>query len=155
MKDKSDYSPADITIYLPKTNTIYKDKSLLIYDKMTSRILLVGKEAEDATGRTEDHKMVSPFRRGAIADYTIATKMLKIFLGRAYQKAGIKHKILKEKRIVACYHVPLTEVDKVTLLNCIQNLGAASAMIVPGTIDSFIESLSNPLCTYEKRSAKD
>ncbi|MDE6052289.1 MAG: rod shape-determining protein, partial [Lachnospiraceae bacterium] len=71
MVELNSYEPADIEIHLKDKGMVLKEKSLVAFTKSDGKILAIGKEAEEISRKNiEDVQVISPLRRGMIADYT-------------------------------------------------------------------------------------
>jgi len=86
-KETDLFEPADIVVYIQGKGIVLKEKSLLAYDTVSKKIIAVGNEVEDIIKNPQkDIKIVSPLRRGIIADYIVAVKLLRFLLIKAWGK---------------------------------------------------------------------
>ena len=60
------YEPADIEVYIKNKGLVLRERSLIAYQHSDGKILAVGTEAEQ---KRDGVVVVSPLRRGMIADY--------------------------------------------------------------------------------------
>ena len=71
------YEPADIAIYIQDKGMVLKEKSLVAFDAVNSKIIAFGTEAEYiAKGNAENILVASPLRQGMIVDYHLLYKAL-------------------------------------------------------------------------------
>ena len=78
------FEPADIVIYIQGRGIVLKEKSLVAFDNVSGKIAAFGKEAEDMVKNPAEHiKIISPMKRGSIADYMAAVKLFQYLLKKA------------------------------------------------------------------------
>ena len=109
--EPADYEPADIAIYIQGKGIVLKEKSLVACDPVSGKILAFGTEAERMAEQASGHiRVVSPLRRGMIADYFISVHLFTCFL----QKAWGRKRFLKP-RIALCVPEGITPVERKAL----------------------------------------
>lgn len=108
----------EIAIDLGTANTliIYNDKvvvdepSIVAKDRMTGKIIAVGKKAMQMHGKThEDIKTIRPLRDGVIADFDAAEHMIRGMIKMINPKKQLFAPSLK---MVICIPSGITEVEK-------------------------------------------
>ena len=78
------YEPADIAIYIQDKGMVLKEKSLVAFDAVNSKIIAFGTEAEYiAKGNAENILVASPLRQGMIVDYPVAVSLFTHLLYKA------------------------------------------------------------------------
>ncbi len=81
------YEPADIEIYVKNKGLVLKEKSLVAFDPYSKKILGIGDEAQALAAQDlESVAVQSPLRQGLVADYTMADRMFRHMLQKAYGK---------------------------------------------------------------------
>lgn len=120
------YEPADIEVYIRGKGLVFREKSLIAYQENDGKILAVGTEAGQIAQQQRDGvAVISPFRRGMIADYHAAVQLLRTVLGRTW---GKRH--FRRPHIAVCGISPdITEVEKKALEDMMYQLGAGEVTI--------------------------
>ena len=128
------YEPADIIIHVRGKGIVLREKSLIAIRKDQSKIVAVGTDAEAWKG-SDDVIVLSPFRQGMIADYSVAG----ILLSRLLTKALGKNSIFRKKPAIAlCVPKGITPVEKVELLNALIQAGADKIFMAEIPVERFI-----------------
>ena len=88
------YEPADIEIYVKNKGLVLKEKSLVAFDPYSKKILGIGDEAQALAAQDlESVAVQSPLRQGLVADYTMADRMFRHMLQKAYGKNAFLSRI--------------------------------------------------------------
>ena len=113
-----DFMTEDIAIDLGTANTliIHNDKvvidspSIVARDRITSKIIAVGKEANMMQGKTHENiKTIRPLKDGVIADFDASEQMIKMFIKSI---PALKKKLFTPAlRMVICIPSGITEVE--------------------------------------------
>ncbi len=113
-----DFLTEQIAIDLGTANTliIHKDKvvvdnpSIVARDRMTGKIIAVGKEASMMQGKThKDIQTVRPLKDGVIADFEASEQMLTLFIQSI---PGLKRRFFKPSLLmIICIPSGITEVE--------------------------------------------
>ena len=113
-----DFMTEDIAIDLGTANTliIHNDKvvidspSIVARDRITGKIIAVGKEANMMQGKTHDNiKTIRPLKDGVIADFDASEKMISMFIKSI---PALKNKLFTPAlRMVICIPSGITEVE--------------------------------------------
>ncbi|AWM13434.1 rod shape-determining protein [Flavobacterium sp. NRK F10] len=113
-----DFMTEDIAIDLGTANTliIHNDKvvidspSIVARDRITGKIIAVGKEANMMQGKTHENiKTIRPLKDGVIADFDASEKMLQLFIKSI---PALKKKLFTPAlRLVICIPSGITEVE--------------------------------------------
>ncbi|MBS4039530.1 MAG: rod shape-determining protein [Flavobacterium sp.] len=113
-----DFMIEDIAIDLGTANTliIHNDKvvidspSIVARDRITGKIIAVGKEANMMQGKTHENiKTIRPLKDGVIADFDASEKMINLFIKSI---PALKKKLFTPAlRMVVCIPSGITEVE--------------------------------------------
>jgi rod shape-determining protein MreB len=113
-----DFMTEDIAIDLGTANTliIHNDKvvidspSIVARDRVTGKIIAVGKEANQMQGKTHENiKTIRPLKDGVIADFDASEQMIKMFIKSI---PALKKKFFTPAlRMVICIPSGITEVE--------------------------------------------
>lgn len=113
-----DFMTEDIAIDLGTANTliIHNDKvvidspSIVARDRVTGKIIAVGKEANMMQGKTHENiKTIRPLKDGVIADFAASEEMIKLFIKSI---PALKKKLFTPAlRMVICIPSGITEVE--------------------------------------------
>jgi rod shape-determining protein MreB len=69
--------------FIPKRGVVMNEPSVVAVSILENKILAIGQEAKEMTGRTPDNIVVyRPLREGVIADYRITESMLRYFINK-------------------------------------------------------------------------
>ncbi len=113
-----DFMTEDIAIDLGTANTliIHNDKvvidmpSIVARDRMTGKIIAVGREANLMQGKTHENiKTIRPLKDGVIADFDASEKMISMFIKMI--PALKKRMFTPALRMVVCIPSGITEVE--------------------------------------------
>ena len=113
-----DFMTEDIAIDLGTANTliIHNDKvvidspSIVARDRITGKIIAVGKEANMMQGKTHENiKTIRPLKDGVIADFDASEQMIKMFIKSI---PALKKKLFTPAlRMIICIPSGITEVE--------------------------------------------
>lgn len=136
------YEPADISIYVQGRGMVLKEKSVMAYQKSDGKIVAYGTEAEQMVGNNAaDIEVMSPLRRGMIADYCVAAKLFALLITEALGKDGRSSLLWNRKyrRVVLCVPQKITEVEKKALEDLMRwEVRAKQVLIVDMPAEEFI-----------------
>lgn len=134
------YEPADIVIYIQGKGMVLKEKSLVAYDMQTSKILAIGTDAERMTGKeSENVRVISPLRRGTVADYFVSVQMFTYLLEKAWGKRP-----LFKPHIAVCVSENLTEVERKALEDALFQSRAKDVMVISVPAGQFAALAETP-----------
>ena len=92
-----DLGTCNSIVFTPQKGVVLKEPSVVGVTLAENKILAVGQEAKEMTGRTPDTiKIYRPLKDGVIADYRVTEAMLKYFIKRA----SSRFRILKPELLV-------------------------------------------------------
>jgi rod shape-determining protein MreB len=120
-----DLGTCNSLVYIPKIGVVLNEPSVVAVSVDENRILAVGKEAKEMTGRTpETIKVYRPLKDGVIADYRVTLAMLRYFIN----KTRPWYQILKPELIIS---VPagITSTEKRAVIEAAIEAGAKAAFV--------------------------
>jgi rod shape-determining protein MreB len=92
-----DLGTCNSIVFTPQKGVVLKEPSVVAVTLAENKILAVGQEAKEMTGRTPDTiKIYRPLKDGVIADYRVTEAMLKYFV----KQASSRFRILKPELLV-------------------------------------------------------
>ena len=78
-----DLGTCNSLVFLPKKGVVLQEPSVVAVSLNENKILAVGEEAKEMTGRTPDTiRVYRPLKNGVIADFRVTQAMLKYFIGK-------------------------------------------------------------------------
>ena len=95
------------------------------------RILALGREAVKLAGDPDADKLegtvevVSPFKDGVVADYELAAKMMRYFVGKCCRR-----RLFCKPRIAVCVPLELTKVERRAYEDVFYQAGAKKVLVV-------------------------
>ena len=121
-----DLGTANTLVFMRGKGVIMREPSVVAVDTKTDTVRCVGTEAKQVIGRTPGSIVaVRPLKDGVIADFDIATSMLKIFIRRVCGS-----NLLFRPRIVICIPSGVTDVERRAVSNAAINAGAKQVMVM-------------------------
>ena len=121
-----DLGTANTLVFMRGKGVIMREPSVVAVDTKTDTVRCVGTEAKQVIGRTPGSIVaVRPLKDGVIADFDIATSMLKIFIRRV-----CGNNLLFRPRIVICIPSGVTDVERRAVSNAAINAGAKQVMVM-------------------------
>lgn len=79
-----DLGTANTLVFLPGKGIVLNEPSVVAISEQDNKILAVGLEAKEMTGRTpESIKLYRPMKDGVIADYRVTEAMLRYYINKA------------------------------------------------------------------------
>lgn len=138
--EPADYEPSDIVIYIKGRGIVLKEKSLVAYDPRTDKILAIGTDAECmAQKKSENVRVISPLRRGAVADYFVAVQLFTYLL-----KKACGERLFFKPKIVVCLPEGITEVERKALEDVMYQSRAGAVMITDIAAEQFAAMAETP-----------
>ena len=144
------YEPADIEIYVKNKGLVLKEKSLVAFDPYSKKILGIGDEAQALAAQDlESVAVQSPLRQGLVADYTMADRMFRHMLQKAYGKK----RFFKPNIAVGGIPRNITEVEKKAFEDLMFQIGARMVTIFECSYEKYKKELE--LASAETLPKKD
>lgn len=133
------FETADIVIYIKGRGVVVKEKSLLAFDTISKKVVATGNDAEDMLRNPQENiEVISPLRRGMIADYTAAVELMRSLLQKAWGK-----KPLIKQPVSVCVPKEITDVEKKALLDVLYQSGAKELFITDISMEQLLRELPN------------
>ncbi|HEX2241580.1 MAG TPA: rod shape-determining protein [Actinomycetota bacterium] len=102
-----DLGTANTLVYQKQRGILFAEPTVIALNKETGVVLAMGEQAWQMIGRTPGYIVaVRPLRSGAISDFEITEKLIRLIL----QRAGVTR--LSRPRVLVCVPSALTEVER-------------------------------------------
>lgn len=136
MVESSFYEPADIEIHVKGKGMVLRDRSLIAVAAADGKILAVGEEAKNIGKNTKAVQVISPLRRGRIADYSAASAMFRCMIKKVRGKNSFRR-----LHIAVCVPGGMTEVEKKALEDAlhVSSGGIKELTIYEGGLEEFMD----------------
>src|ERR687883_223471 len=120
-----DLGTANTLVYARGRGIVLNEPSVIALNINTGEVLAMGHEAWQMIGRTPGYiQAVRPLRKGAITDFDITQRMIRLLLARA----GISR--FQRPRVLLCVPSAITEVERRAVKEAARQAGAADAQLV-------------------------
>ena len=120
-----DLGTANTLVYAKGEGIVLNEPSVIAANTQTGDVLAVGQEAWRMIGRTPSHIVaVRPLRKGAITDFEITQRMIRLVL----QRAGVSR--LNRPRVVICVPSAITPVERRAVTDAARGAGAVEAQLL-------------------------
>jgi len=104
---------------------VLNEPSVIALNSRSGEVLAMGHEAWQMIGRTPGYIVaVRPLRQGAITDFDITERMIRLLL----QRAGVSR--FNRPRVVICVPSAITEVERRAVIEASRRAGAADAQLL-------------------------
>lgn len=121
-----DLGTANTLVYVKGKGIVSREPSVVAVDMRNNRVLAVGSEAKDMLGRTpRSIAAVRPLKDGVIADFEVASEMLKCFIRRQ-----LHTRPLLRPRVIVCVPSGVTEVERRAVDEAARSAGAREVALV-------------------------
>ena len=121
-----DLGTANTLVYVPQQGIVINEPSFVALDTRNDTIMAIGQEAKTIAGKAPQQiKVVRPLKDGVIADFRMATAMLKYFV-----KQAITQTRFLRPRVVIAVPSGITEVEKRAVRDSIFQIGVSSVTII-------------------------
>jgi len=120
-----DLGTCNSLVFVPKKGVVLNEPSVVAVSVADNRILAVGEEAKEMTGRTPDTIQVyRPMRDGVIADFRVTLAMIRHFMKQVIPR----YQFLKPEVLVS---VPagITSTEKRAVIEAAHHAGAKAAFV--------------------------
>jgi len=120
-----DLGTCNSLVFVPKKGVVLQEPSVVAVSLDENKILAVGEEAKEMTGRTPDTiRVYRPLKDGVIADFRVTQAMLRYFLKRTLGR----FQFLKPELMIS---VPagITSTERRAVLEAAMNAGAREAFV--------------------------
>lgn len=120
-----DLGTANTLVYARGRGIVLNEPSVIALDQRSGDVLAMGHEAWQMIGRTPGSIVaVRPLRQGAITDFDITQRMIRLLL----QRAGVSK--FNRPRVVICVPSAITEVERRAVTEAARRAGAAEAQLI-------------------------
>jgi rod shape-determining protein MreB len=120
-----DLGTANTLVYAKGLGIVLNEPSVIALNQQTGDVLAMGQEAWQMIGRTPGYIVaVRPLRQGAITDFDVTQRMIRLLL----QRAGVSK--FNRPRVVICVPSAITEVERRAVKEAARRAGAADAQLI-------------------------
>jgi rod shape-determining protein MreB len=120
-----DLGTANTLVYMKGRGIVLNEPSVIALNKQTGEVLATGREAWQMIGRTPGYIVaVRPLRGGAITDFDITERMIRLLL----QRVGVTR--WNRPKVVICVPSAITEVERRAVTDAARRAGAADAQLI-------------------------
>jgi rod shape-determining protein MreB and related proteins len=120
-----DLGTANTLVYQRQRGILFAEPTVLALNKETGAVLAMGDEAWKMIGRTPGYIVaVRPLRSGAISDFEITEKLIRLIL----QRAGVSR--LARPKVLVCVPSALTDVERRAVEEATLSAGARSCHLI-------------------------
>ena len=128
-----DLGTANTLVYARGRGIVLNEPTVIAVNCRTEEVLAMGHEAWQMIGRTPGYIVaVRPLRRGAITDFDITQRMIRLLLGRA----GVSR--FNRPRVLICVPSAITEVERRAVEEAARGAGANGAYLIEQTVAAAI-----------------
>ncbi|MBQ8837106.1 MAG: rod shape-determining protein MreB [Clostridia bacterium] len=120
-----DLGTATVLVYVKGKGIVLEEPSVVAIDKLTDKVICVGREAQQMLGRTPPNiEVVRPLRDGVISRYEVTLQMLRHFLNKVCGSS------LFRPRIMVCIPSGITEVEERAVIDAANQAGARKTYLI-------------------------
>ena len=120
-----DLGTATVLVYVKGRGIVLEEPSVVAIDKVTERVICVGREAQQMLGRTPQNiDVVRPLRDGVISRYDVTLQMLRHFLAKSCGNMLIR------PRMMICIPSSITEVEERAVVDAANQAGARKTYLI-------------------------
>lgn len=128
-----DLGTANTLVYARQKGILFAEPTVLALNKETGAVLAMGDEAWQMIGRTPGYIVaVRPLRSGAISDFDITAKLIRLIL----QRAGVNR--FSRPKVLVCVPSALTDVERRAVEEATLSAGARSCHLIEEPIAAAI-----------------
>jgi rod shape-determining protein MreB len=120
-----DLGTANTLVYTRGRGIVLNEPTVIALNSRTQDVLAMGQEAWQMIGRTPGYIVaVRPLRKGAITDFDITQRMIKLLL----ERAGVAR--FNRPRVLICVPSAITEVERRAVEEAARGAGANGAYLI-------------------------
>ena len=120
-----DLGTANTLVYARGQGIVLNEPTVIALNSRTGDVLAMGHEAWQMIGRTPSYIVaVRPLRQGAITDFDITQRMIRLLL----QRVGVNR--FNRPRVVICVPSAITAVERRAVTEAARRAGAADAQLI-------------------------
>src|SRR3954453_14905332 len=120
-----DLGTANTLVYAKQRGIVLNEPTVIALNSHTQDVLAMGHEAWQMIGRTPGYIVaVRPLRQGAITDFDITQRMIRLLL----QRAGLSR--FNRPRVLICVPSAITEVERRAVEEASRRAGATETQLI-------------------------
>jgi rod shape-determining protein MreB len=120
-----DLGTANTLVYIRGRGIVLNEPTVIALNSRTQDVLAMGQEAWQMIGRTPGYIVaVRPLRKGAITDFDVTQRMIRLLL----QRAGVSR--FNRARVLICVPSAITEVERRAVEEAARGAGATGAYLI-------------------------
>ena len=120
-----DLGTANTLVYTRGEGVVLAEPSVIAMNERTSEVLAMGRDAWRMIGRTPAHIVaVRPLRKGAITDFDVTQRMIRLLL----ERVGVSR--LNRPKVLVCVPSAITAVERRAVTEAAKNAGAADSQLI-------------------------
>src|SRR6059036_4010110 len=120
-----DLGTANTLVYERGRGIVLNEPSVIALNSRSGEVLAMGHEAWQMIGRTPGYIVaVRPLRQGAITDFEITQRMIRLLL----QRAGLSR--FQRPRVLICVPSAITEVERRAVKEAARQAGATETQLI-------------------------
>ncbi len=120
-----DLGTANTLVYARGQGIVLNEPTVIALNSRTQDVLAMGQEAWQMIGRTPSYIVaVRPLRQGAITDFDITQRMIRLLL----QRVGVNR--FNRPKVVICVPSAITAVERRAVTEAARRAGAADAQLI-------------------------
>jgi rod shape-determining protein MreB and related proteins len=120
-----DLGTANTLVYMKGRGIVLNEPTVIAVNRQSGEVLATGHEAWDMIGRTPSYIVaVRPLRGGAITDFDITERMIRLLL----QRVGVSR--FTRPKVVICVPSAITEVERRAVTDATRRAGASDAQLI-------------------------
>ena len=128
-----DLGTANTLVYRKGDGIVINEPTVIAVNRSTGDVLATGEDAWQMIGRTPGNIVaVRPLRGGAITDFEVTEKMIRLLL----QRAGVSR--FSRPKVLICVPSAITEVERRAVTDATRRAGAADAQLLEQPIAAAI-----------------
>ncbi|MBS1265735.1 MAG: Rod shape-determining protein MreB [Acidimicrobiaceae bacterium] len=120
-----DLGTANTLVYTRGEGVVLAEPSVIAMNQQTGEVLAMGREAWKMIGRTPAHIVaVRPLRKGAITDFDVTQRMVRLLL----ERVGVSWR--NRPKVLVCVPSAITAVERRAVTEAAKSAGAADAQLI-------------------------
>ena len=120
-----DLGTANTLVYAKGEGIVLNEPSVIALNSLNHEVLAMGREAWQMIGRTPGYIVaVRPLRQGAITDYDVTQRMIRLLL----QRVGVSR--LNRPKVLICVPSAITEVEQRAVSEAARRAGASDVQLI-------------------------
>ncbi len=120
-----DLGTANTLVYTRGEGVVLAEPSVIAMNQQSGEVLAMGREAWKMIGRTPAHIVaVRPLRKGAITDFDVTQRMVRLLL----ERVGVSR--VNRPKVLVCVPSAITAVERRAVTEAAKSAGAADAQLI-------------------------